>query len=205
MKYAGVPVFNHSNFVDSYKISTVDNSTSCQFSLNPSLSMFVTNTSSEYNLDVNKNSTYFIMAVGKLNNGQILMHDDQDKTSSSINFSDHNKYANHTSGGNSTTDIDIFYEHCKDDKNYGCFTSPATGCVDNKTCKFGATWTGTSETKYQVQLMASTGVSSDYFVAMGLNTASASMGPAPVIACSQQFKQQPAVYFNFANHSGTFF
>ena len=102
-----------------------------------------------------------------------------------------------------TSDIDQFYANCKDDKNYGCFTSPATGCVGSKTCKFGATWTGTSETKYQVQMMTSTGVSSDYFVAMGLNTASSSMGPAPVIGCSQQFKQQPAIYFNYANHSGT--
>ena len=131
MNCKGVPVFNHSNFIDSYKISTVDNSTSCQFSLNSSLSMFVTNTSSEYMLDVNKNSTYVIMAVGKLYGGKILMHDDQDKSSSAINLSDHNKYINHTSGGN-TTGGGAIYDKCYQEK--GCFGVPDQ-CVGKRNCE----------------------------------------------------------------------
>ena len=93
-----------------------------------------------------------------------------------------------------SSDIDTFYTNCQNSAQYGCFTAP-DNCVQNKTCDYGATWMGTSETIYQFQLISN---SSDY-VAIGFPNVS-SMGPAPVIGCSPKF-ESPAIYYNTASYA----
>ena len=96
-----------------------------------------------------------------------------------------------------SNEIETFYTHCQD-SSYGCFVSGEKDCEKSKSCNFGATWKGISETEYQFQTIASSSTT-DSYVAIGFPDVSG-MSPAPVIGCSSQFKEA-AIYFNNADYN----
>ena len=87
----------------------------------------------------------------------------------------------------------IVAEGCPENK--GCFQTPA-GCTDD--CTLSLTWSGISETEYEVELVGKT--SAGGYVAFGLPTSS-KMGPAPVIVCSTSFTNKTAIYWNTASYT----
>ena len=98
-----------------------------------------------------------------------------------------------------SSDIETFYSNCQDAQHYGCYTSGDPDCVSKQSCDYGATWRGSAETEYQFQLLAAS--STNKYVAIGFPYTSA-MGPAPVVGCSEDFKE-PAIYYNTAKYESS--
>ena len=173
------PVSNYTSFLDSYKVVKDGNATSCEFLMTAQFGVVENDTKHDYNL--NTNSTFINMAVGLVVNSTMIQHTKRSSSSSIIDLTEHNVFY-------IKDFLDSFYHDCNTSA-YGCFTSPAN-CTQSKSCSFGATWRGISETVYEFTLIASSG---DY-VALGFPDSS-SMGPAPVIGCSNMLKS-PGVYVN---------
>ena len=193
--HTGAPAFNHSMVSNNVTVEVEDGITTCLFSLSSNFTVMATKTSKEQHYDLNNDSMFLIMAVGTLSNKTIAFHTNQNRTKDKLKLSDKNQYYH-----KNESSLKTFYTNCQNSREYGCFISSDTidNCSDSKNCDFGATWIGESENSYKVQLMTTT----EEFVAIGFNPTASKMGPAPVVACSQKFKDLPAVYFNFGNHTG---
>merc|ERR1719209_434039 len=73
--YSSKSVFNHSDFVLSYKVENGQNeSLSCSFSMNSTFSVAKSNSSGEQRFDLNTNPTYIALALGPVKNGTLPYH-----------------------------------------------------------------------------------------------------------------------------------
>jgi len=171
--YSSKPVFNHSDFVLSYKVENgEDGSLSCLFSMNSTFSVAKSNASGEENFDLNINPTFIALALGPVKNGVLPYHSKAKGSERVKDLTENNEFHDPTK---------TFYRNCQNTQEYGCLVSPSN-CEKTANCKLGANWIGTSEKVYNIQLL---GNHSDY-VAIGFPYVDG-MSPAPVIVCSYNF------------------
>jgi len=179
--YNSAPAFNSSLVLYS-TVQYVNCKTICHVAIASNFTIQPTNTSTPMVYNLNSKSVHLLLASGPVLNGTIKEHTNKTSSKVATNFSKNNKYI--ADNMNSK-----FYENCQNTSEYGCFVSP-TGCEKTTNCTLGATWKASALDIYDFQLISSSGD----FVAVGFSNVS-TMGPAPVVACSQHFSKA-AIYFN---------
>ena len=166
-------------------ITDVDGVLSCSFDIEAKKPISdPKNNSNVFDMDLNKNSYYLLLAIGPLaSNGQVGYHTNKIVSQKKYNMADFNSFTNNSNP---------IFDGCGDTK--GCF-GLTDKCVTEKSCETLMSYVGIDKETYHIEMQT---IDKSY-VAGAFGTVQ-SMGPAIAVACSQQSddKSVPniAMYYN---------